>query len=539
MRRTAVFLFICTALGIACIAPAGASAAAFTQCPPVDLDTGCQFLVTVTDAETTVASDAAQGPYEGADDALIGIVNNSSKPVSSIPLSAEDELFGFENDGICSPGGVPVAPGCVILAQNAAKEKPLEAGKPCPSSFDTECGFEPVGMPSGLTFPEGVTINGFAKNGDPISGYEGPRSYFTGLSNLGTFVNSKGVVNFTPALAPGESTWFSLESPPVGGFGTTSALTTTLTGGGAIGASISAVQGAPVTDSATLSGVSAAGATGSVSFAVYSDPECKILVTAAGSAKLAGGNAGPSSPETLAPGKYYWQAHYAGNLENQPATSVCGSEVLTVLAPTTTITSQTGASFTGAKITVPAGSSVTDTAHIAGSLAASSTGTVSYSLYKDNKCTVAAAATSAAAVSKGAAAPSAAVKPVAGTYYWKATYSGDAVNAGSVSTCGSEVLTVAKPTNFGLAALSKQCVSKRRFVAHPRAPKGVKLLSVRVYINGKLKATGRIKHGATTINLRGLPKGTFKVAMIATSSKGQTFEDVRTFHTCVSKRHHH
>jgi hypothetical protein len=239
----------------------------------------------------------------------------------------------------------------------------------------------------------------------------------------------------------------------------------------------------------------------------------------------------------LAPGKYWWRASYSGEVNNQPASSECGSEVLTVLAPTTTTTVQSGGGVTGASITVPVGTPVTDTAHIAGSLAAASTGTVSYVLYKDNKCTVPAAATSAAAETKGVAGPSAAVKPAAGSYYWKASYSGDAANAPSVSACGGEVLVVARTLNLGLAGNSKKCVSKRRFTAHPRAPKGIKLVLLEIQINGKRFSVTKLKKRETTINLRGLPKGTYKVAMIATSSKGLVYEDVRTFHTCVPKKH--
>jgi hypothetical protein len=29
------------------------------------------------------------------------------------------------------------------------------------------------------------------------------------------------------------------------------------------------------------------------------------------------------------------------------------------------------------------------------------------------------------------------------------------------------------------------------------------------------------------------PKGTFKIGLITKSSKGKTYEDIRTFHTCV------
>ncbi|MFI4985607.1 MAG: hypothetical protein ACHQAV_06465 [Solirubrobacterales bacterium] len=412
-------------------------------------------------------------------------------------------------------------------------------GEKCPpETFG--CGFpRPAEEPAGIAFPPSVEaeIVGRQENGDPVTGYEGPTSWFTGITSLGSFATGRGVVNFSPALAPGESTYFSLESPPVGGFGSATALATTLSGGGQSGASIKVVQGTPVTDTATLSGGGAASATGPVSFAVYSDSECKSSVAAAGSAKLSGGSAGPSSAESLAPGKYYWQAHYAGTLENQAVSSVCGSEVLTVLAPTTTTTTQAGGGVTGASITVQVGTSVSDQAMIAGSLAKTASGTVSYALYKDSKCTVPVGVPSTGLVLSGAAGPSAAVKPGVGKYYWLASYGGDAANAPSASACGAEILTVARKLNLGLRASSKTCVSKRRFVVHPRAPKGVRFVKLEVLINGKLARSSKLSGRHTTVNLRGLPKGTFRVALIVTSSTGQVYEDVRTFHTCVAGHH--
>jgi hypothetical protein len=533
MRRLALLGASSLALLIACLAPSVAGAA-FTQCPAVDLDAGCQFLINVTDTETTIESDAAQGPYESADDALIGIVNNSSKPLSSVALAAENELFGFEFDGICSVE--KPAPGCVVLAKNESGEKNLNAGEACPPAT-SGCGFPPpAGEPTTVTFPAGIAIVGRGEAGQPVTGYEGPTSWFTGIENVGSNVNAKGVVNFSPAIPPGGTSYFSLESPPINGFGLATSLTTTLSGGGQTGASISVAQGAPVTDVATLGGANAATATGKVSFNVYGDPECKTLVVAAGVAGLVGGKAGPSSAESLAPGTYYWQAHYGGNTENQAVNSACGSEILTVLAPTTTTTVQSGGGVTGSSLTVPTGTAVTDQAHIAGALAASATGTVTYALYKDSKCTVAAAPPSASAVLKGVAGPSAAIKPKAGRYYWRATYSGGSLNAGSVSACGSEILVVALKANVGLPS-SKVCLSKRKFIAHPRAPKGAKLVRVEILINGVLKGSGKLTKHHTTINLRGLPKGAFKVAMVVTSSTGKKYEDLRTFHTCVPKKH--
>jgi hypothetical protein len=62
-------------------------------------------------------------------------------------------------------------------------------------------------------------------------------------------------------------------------------------------------------------------------------------------------------------------------------------------------------------------------------------------------------------------------------------------------------------------------------------------VSIEVQINGKfIKKTKLSKH-ATTVSLVGLPKGTFKVALISTSSKGKIYEEVRTYHTCVPGKH--
>src|SRR5436309_2076405 len=78
-----------------------------------------------------------------------------------------------------------------------------------------------------------------------------------------------GVVNFSPALAPGQSTYFSLESPPTGKsitVGTASTLSTVLSGGGSKGPVIGVVRGTPVTDTATVGGTAAATASGKVNY---------------------------------------------------------------------------------------------------------------------------------------------------------------------------------------------------------------------------------------------------------------------------------
>lgn len=132
----------------------------FSQCPAVGRDTSCALLIYVdSSGQVGVAGDPSQGPFDGVEDTLIGVQNNSSTPISSIPLSATSgkPLFGFDGDGLCNQ---------------------LAFGNG-----------EPVGCPFGPT------------------GYEGPGVAFANISPDTT----SGTVTFSPAIAPGGSAYFSLE----------------------------------------------------------------------------------------------------------------------------------------------------------------------------------------------------------------------------------------------------------------------------------------------------------------------------------------
>jgi hypothetical protein len=551
MRRVGALLVVITAVCAAWLAPSAANAATFEQCPHVDKDTGCQFLITATGSGTpTVAEDASQGPYDGEDDTLVGIQNSSSKPVSSIPISSENDIFGFDGDGLCDPPEAPRPSKCVILATNENHEAPTAKapGTECEVNaaetdnfFEEPCGFEVPGEPAGLTsFGEGgAEAIGFSASGDAVSGYEGPRVWFSNISST----NTSGTVNFSPALAPGEGTYFALEERLTGTsitIGNPTTLSTTLSGGGQSGTAITVVQGTPVTDTASLSGAGATVASGTVTYTVYSNPGCTTVAVAAGSGTVAGVSAGGSSAvSTLAPGTYYWGATYSGDLNNQAISSTCGAagEVLTVQAPTATTTTQSGGGVIGASIPVLKGSAVTDTAHIAGAEVASATGTVTYTLYKDAGCKTV-LTSSVASVVGGGAGSSAPIAPGVGTYYWVATYSGGGLNAPSSSACGSEKLIVSTKKNLGLPS-GKKCFSKRDFVIHPRFPKGAKIVSYEEFINGKLAKQGKLNKNATSVSLIGLPKGAYKVELVTFTSSGASYEDTRTFHTCVRKKHKH
>ena len=203
--RAGAALFVMLLVSAAALAAASPSEALFPQCPPVDLDTGCQFLITVTDAGSSVAEDPTQKPYEGEDDALIGVQNSSSRAITALPLSATG-LFSFEEDGMCDPGAGPVPAGCAPVPGG-----PLTS---CTGGGGWDCSFPPPpGEPPNYTEPTatgGATSAPPWPNGDRQNGYEGPTSWFTVPSGQTT----EGTVNFSPSIAPGATTYFSLESPP-------------------------------------------------------------------------------------------------------------------------------------------------------------------------------------------------------------------------------------------------------------------------------------------------------------------------------------
>ncbi len=122
------------------------------QCPAVGNDTGCGIVITITNQGATVST-TGQGPYDGIDDTLVGVVNNSTLPVSSLELQSSFDIFGFDGDGI-------------------------------------------------ETF-------GIAGNNRDSTGYGGPNAYFTNIS----VDQMRGTVNFiTPIPANGGTGFFSLEN---------------------------------------------------------------------------------------------------------------------------------------------------------------------------------------------------------------------------------------------------------------------------------------------------------------------------------------
>lgn len=73
------------------------------QCPAVGQANGCDAIITVTDTGTSITF-TGQGPYDGNDDTIIGVVNNSSIAITTLGLTSALDIFGFDGDGLTSYG---------------------------------------------------------------------------------------------------------------------------------------------------------------------------------------------------------------------------------------------------------------------------------------------------------------------------------------------------------------------------------------------------------------------------------------------------
>jgi hypothetical protein len=194
--------------------PGTNATAPFNECPQIGYDASCGILIvisnngeqvlqdpnnTVPAFDSTNANPGSQNPYDTGDDTLVGIVNESSKPVYGLQLSGESsgtDLFGFDGDGICTyaTGGSdaqgPSSPGDGDAFVGGAGEPP--AGY----TGDSYCNASQL---AGSAGPNGADPNG--------TDYEGPNNTFSNISADET----SGDVNFTNGVNPGQSTYFSLE----------------------------------------------------------------------------------------------------------------------------------------------------------------------------------------------------------------------------------------------------------------------------------------------------------------------------------------
>ena len=140
---------------------ASGSAMAFTGF--ADNPLGPEFVITFTDSGVSTVLNPVYmgvdpGPYDGVEDTYFGVINNSTKTISSFNVASTvgAQIAGFDGDGI------------------------------------DESGY--LGIPH---------------NGNDSSGYGGPNGFFT---NISAGLDSL-TVNFAPGIAAGGTDVFSLEEP--------------------------------------------------------------------------------------------------------------------------------------------------------------------------------------------------------------------------------------------------------------------------------------------------------------------------------------
>ncbi len=324
MRRlTLTLMTVCGVVLGGGFAGAAQATPLFSQCPRVGSDTGCQYLITVTDLGTSIALDSSQPTYANNNvgthesgtptDALIGVQNNSSKPVSALNL-AGDITFEFDGDGICDNASGPVPSGC---------ESP--SGATACGPVDGPCSFPPpAGEPANYTehgAPAGMPA---FSNGDVQNGYEGPTSWF---SNVAPSQNS-GTVNFSPSVAPGGSTYFSLEAGPVG-LPSTTHLTATQRAAGLSAPVLYVPSSVPVRSATELTGGSGH-PTGKVDFQLFTNHSCSGSALSAGARNAAAATLASNAIRLRRAGTYYWQAIYRGDTKNGASASQCGAQTVVV-----------------------------------------------------------------------------------------------------------------------------------------------------------------------------------------------------------------
>jgi N-acetylmuramoyl-L-alanine amidase len=73
----------------------------FAQCVPVGASPSCAVLITINPTGALSIQVKSTRPYDGADDALVGVVNKSGATVFGISVSG-NSIFGFDGDGLCT-----------------------------------------------------------------------------------------------------------------------------------------------------------------------------------------------------------------------------------------------------------------------------------------------------------------------------------------------------------------------------------------------------------------------------------------------------
>ncbi len=171
----------------------------------------------------------------------------------------------------------------------------------------------------------------------------------------------------------------ALSAAPAGAQPAPTTISTALFDGTNVGPNLTDPPGTNVSDTATFAGGTGSGATGTVTYSVYSDSGCTVLVGPPDTESITTpGTLPPSGTVTInTPGTYFVQASYSGDSNNAPSQTACGSETETIQTSGSTTTTRT----TVKPYRFEEGQSTTDVAVVTGSASGPApTGTVTFSL---------------------------------------------------------------------------------------------------------------------------------------------------------------
>src|SRR5436305_2552394 len=101
-------------LSAAMLAGGSANAAPTSPCPNINGVTTCNVVITAGPGGSFVTTVPNPNPYDGSDDALVGIINNSGSTITQLSFIGSGNgggLFAFDLDGLQSfngaAGGAP------------------------------------------------------------------------------------------------------------------------------------------------------------------------------------------------------------------------------------------------------------------------------------------------------------------------------------------------------------------------------------------------------------------------------------------------
>jgi hypothetical protein len=283
--------------------------------------------------------------------------------------------------------------------------------------------------------------------------------------------------------APGESSIVEQALPGI----TTSATSTQLVGGN-------------IKDIATLSGLIKPTGTGTVTFRLYRDSECKTEVfSSTVSGIVANGPVASGEYPANAAGTYFWTASYSGDANNKAVSTTCGeageSSVVEQPAITTPATPATPSlTTTPEPDSGVSGSTFKDKAVIGGLAGAQPGGQIRWTLYSKNDCSGKVASDGPVSVTGngGYSTPTGAIPAKAGTYYWVASYSGDPNNRAVSSACAVEPIVVVDPGRAS-AHGPEACIA----TTAPVYVTGREIRSVTFYMDGPRRRIGTVEHPDT------------------------------------------